>query len=104
MHASVNMGTEFDALIGDLTEFGQTKSLISPAVRQDGFIPIHKFMQAAGVLDDIRPRTKIQMIGIGKHDLGLHVMKVSARHGLDRGCRGHRHKKRRLDLAMRGRD
>ena len=44
------------------------------------------------------------MVSIGQYDLGVHVQQIVAGHGLDR-CRGrNRHKERRLDHPMRGRD
>ena len=64
------MGRERHALLLDLSESGQGKDLKSAGIRQDRAVPRHEFVQAAHVAHNLVTRTQMQMIGIGKFDLG----------------------------------
>ena len=63
--AAVYMGMEMYAFLFDLSQSGQRKHLKSAGIRQDRFVPYHKFMQAAKVFDQLIARADMQMVCIG---------------------------------------
>lgn len=100
MPGAIQMRGKGDPLLTDLAQIPQGKNLEPAAVGEDGPVPIHKFVQAAGLLDDILPRPQIQMIGIAQDDLGAQGFQVPVVHGLDRSLGADGHENGRLDDAM----
>ena len=45
---AVKMRTEFDAMRLDFADFGEAENLKTAAVGEDGHVPIHELVQAAG--------------------------------------------------------
>ena len=58
------------ALLLDFPKARQRENLKPAGVCQNRAIPRHKFVQAAHVAHNLVTRTQMQMIGIGKFDLG----------------------------------
>ena len=55
--AAVNMRAEGHAVRIDFADVAQRKDLEAARVREDGTGPLHKFMQAAKIADELRTRT-----------------------------------------------
>ncbi len=53
MLASVKVGLERDALVGDLVGFAKRHDLVAAAVGQDSALPRHKVVEAVQLLDQI---------------------------------------------------
>ena len=58
-------------------------------------------MQTAGTLDEVRTRTKKQVIGVAENDLGAEFLQFAGSHGLDRAAGADRHEDRCLDGSVR---
>ena len=85
-------------------KFGKAEDLITAAVGEDGPLPAHEFVQAPGLADDLYPGAQEEMICVRKDNLAVEFQKVFVGQRLDRGVGPDRHKKWRLDIAMRGAD
>lgn len=88
--------------MGDFSELAQTEDLISTAIRQNRFVPIHKCMQTAHRPHHFHPRPQIQMIRIPKNDLRTKFDQFTLLHRFHRPLRSDRHKDRSFDHTMIG--
>ena len=59
-------------------------------------------MQAARLADQVFAGAKVQVIGIGEHDLRADLQHFPGGHGLNGGHGAHGHVYRRMDIAVRG--
>ena len=100
---AIDMAAEFDALLGQLAQFGQAHHLVAAAVGQDRALPVHEFMQAAQPRHPLGPRAEHQVIGIAENDVRTRLADGLGLHRLNR-CRGaDRHECRRADFpALHG--
>ena len=89
--APVQVGLELHALLADLAQVSQAEHLESPAVGQDGFVPMHEGVQPSGFFNEIHAGSKHEMIGISQEDFRAAARNVLGRKGLDRGLGSHRH-------------
>ena len=64
-------------------------------------MPLGKLVQSACFAHQFMARTKVQMIGIGKHDSGTYFLQVSGRHCLDGRLRSDTHETRSINNAVR---
>ena len=53
---AVEMGAEFDAVVGDFAELGEAEDLEAAAVGEDGLVPVHEVVEAAEFLEDFEIR------------------------------------------------
>ena len=66
-------------------------------------IPTVEFMQATSGLNNIQPRSQVQVICISQNNLSLDVfLQFTLMHRFDRTCCTHRHKNRSLDFTVIG--
>ena len=98
--AAVQMGAKLHALLAHLAKVGQRKDLKTAAVGQDGPVPAHKAVQAAGAGNEILARAQVKMVGVGEDDLRADVLEFIRGHGLNRGLRAHGHVDGRFDNAV----
>ena len=99
--AAVDIGRELDAVVADLAHRRLREHLKAAAVSQDGLVPIHKLVQAARLLNKIVSGAKIEMIGVGEHDLRARLLDRGGRQRLDRRVGADRHEYRGLDHTVR---
>ena len=100
--AAVQMALESHAFFLDLADAGKGKYLKPAAVRQDGLGPGHELVQAARLADQVFAGAKVQVIGIGEHDLRADFQHFPGGHGLNGGHGAHGHIHGRMDIAVRG--
>ena len=72
--AAIDVAAERHALLGNLAAVRQAEHLITAAVRQNGAVPAHEFVQPAAGFEHIRARTQVQMVGIAQNDLRSDVL------------------------------
>ena len=70
------MGGEMHALLRDSAKSRKREYLKAAAVREHRPIPVKKFMDAAHIVNDVVPRTHMQMIGVGKLHLTADLVEV----------------------------
>jgi len=58
------------AFFGDFTHFAKAEDLKATRVGQDRLVPVHEFMQATELIDDISTRAQPKMKGIAKDNVG----------------------------------
>ena len=79
---------------------GQRKNLKSTGICQNRTVPAHETMQSAQLLHQISPWLVLQMIGVGKHDLGTCLFQLHHCHRFHSGGSSHRHKNGGFYLTM----
>jgi hypothetical protein len=79
----------------------QRKNLEAARVRQHRPVPFHEVMDAAELLENLRPRTEQQMIRIGEQHARTGRLERLDRLALHRGLRTDRHENRRPHFAMK---
>ena len=85
--------------VGDLAQADQ---LEAAAVGEDGAVPAHECVQAAGALDEVDARSQREVVRVAEQDVGAacaHLVRVER---LDRGVGAHRHEGGRPHLAVGG--
>ena len=100
MLASVVMAAEKNAVIGDFPHRPEAESLKTAAVRQNGAVPFHEFMESAGFFYQLMTGTQIQMICIGQQNFGAGLRYFIGGGGLYRRLSAHGHENRRGDHAV----
>ena len=68
---AVHVRAEGDAFLIDFPKLGQGKHLEPAAVCEDGFLPSHKFVEAAQTLDEFVAGADMEMIGIAEFHLAF---------------------------------
>ena len=101
MSRTINMGAELYPLFAYFSQRSQGKHLKPAAVRQYGSVPVHKFMQASCLPDNVVTRSQVQMVCVGEDYVCSHFFNFFRAHGLDGSLCSHRHKYRRLYITMR---
>ncbi len=103
MPGSVNVRLKTAAFFGDLSDFRQGEHLKSAAVSKDRPVPILKLVQPSHFTQDVKSRTKVEMIGVAKDDLGLDVLlQVPVIDPFDRADSPNGHKYRSPHLTVIG--
>ena len=87
------MGPEHDPFFCNFPHFSQAEDLEAAGVRKHPPVVVHKFVQAPGLLHQLRARTEEQVVGIGQNHLGVHGVEFFRGQGLYRGLGtyGHEH-------------
>ena len=100
---SINVGGEADSVFGDFAAVAEGIDLKSAAVGQDALVPADEAVESAGLMQNVRARAEIQVVGIAQDDLCAHLcfefVKV---YGLDAPDGTHGHEDRGLDDAVTG--
>ena len=100
---TINVRLETATLLGDFSDFGQREHLESAAVRQDRSVPVLKLVKSADLFQGVETRPQIEMIGVAKDDLGLHILlQVPVIDPFDGAYRPDRHEYRSPHLTMIG--
>ena len=99
---TIDVVLKIDALFRDLAQLRQRENLVTAAVGQDRPIPIHEPMQSAEFSNHVEPRPNEQMIRVPENDLRLQLNQLARADRFHAPLRPHRHKRRRLDHAVRG--
>ena len=101
----VDMRAEAAAFLRKFPATGQREDLKPAAVGQNRTVPRAETMQAAGSLQNIGPRTQVQMIGIAQNDLCARLVRqVAVKHALDAAYGTHGHENGRFDRPVVGRN
>ena len=100
---AVNVGSEFDAFLGDLAKLREREDLKSAAIGKDGAAPIHKLVKSAHFIDELISGTDVKVVSVGKLDLATHFSEVFGRNtSLYCGAGADVHKYRGLDITVNG--
>ena len=102
--AAVQVRAEGDAVLGEGASVAQAEDLEAAAVGQERARPVHEAVQAAEPSDHLLARPQGQVVGVPQNHVEAQVLHVLRSQALDRPGRAHRHERRRLDRAVRGRD
>src|SRR5581483_7927020 len=104
MLRAVQVRTEPDALVGNLSKLGETEDLIAARIREDRAVPGHEAVQAAERADQFMPGAQIQMIRVGEDELRAKFLERFVAQPFDRGLRADGHKDGRFDGTVRSRE
>ena len=105
MLAAVDVGAELAALFREFANAGEGKHLKASAVGEHGAVEAVELMQAAGFLNDVQPRSQVEVIGVAEDNLRLDVASEFAQvHAFHAAERPHGHEYRRFNLAVVGFD
>ena len=66
--------------------------------------PVHERAQAAGLVDDVRARLQVQVVGVGQNRLRTKLFHGLRQHRLDGGLGADGDERRRMDVTVRGAD
>jgi hypothetical protein len=102
VRTAIDVAPEGHALLLDFSVLGQAVHLIPSGIGQDGPVPAHEPMQSSRLLQDIKARTKIQVVGVPQNDVrvdgfGQHIL----RHRLDGTLRANRHERGGAEVTVR---
>ena len=101
--AAVDMRGELHTLLGHLADIGQREHLKTTRIRQYRTFPTLETVQTTCLVQDLRTRTQVEMVGVAEDDLSIDILlQKGALHTLHRPYRTHRHKDRSLDIPMIG--
>ena len=98
--AAVQQAFEFYAVFRNVAKILEAPDLESTAVGEHGAVPAHEFLHAARFCNQGRSRPQIQVVSVCQNNLCFDFAKVADRKPLHAGQSPHRHKNRRLDVAM----
>ena len=98
---SVDMRTERHAFLRDLAQVAEAEDLEPAAVRQDGAVPVHELVQAAGLADEVHARAQEEMIRIRENDARAEIAQLIRRDALDGRLRADRHEDWCREAAVR---
>ena len=82
----------------------QRHHLEPAAVGEGRAVPVHERAEPAGLVDDVRARPQIEVVGIREQRLRPVLAHRLRQHRLDRRLGADRHERRRADLPVRGAD
>ena len=99
---TIEVRTEFHTVRLHFADLGEAEDLEPAAVGEDGLLPIHEGVQAAGELDDVHAGADVEMIGVAEDDLRIHLQQFTGVERLHAGLRAHGHENGRIDDAMGG--
>ena len=103
MLGAIDMRTELTTLFTQFSYTGQREDLKTATVGEDRFLPSVETVQATSLTEHLKSGSEIQMIGVAKDNLGLHLLaKLFKMHTLDSATRTYRHKYRGFYLAVVG--
>ena len=94
--AAVDVGPEGNAGVVDASEGSHAEGLVPAAVGEDGAVPTHESVQAAGVVDALDTGAKVEVIGVAEDGLGSQALDLVEGEALDGGLGGDGHEQRRL--------
>lgn len=86
--------------MSDFSKLAETEYLISAAVGENWFLPIHELMETAHLLHDIHSGTEIQMVRIPKNYLSTNLHQFTLLNRFYRPLCADGHKNRRFDNAV----
>ena len=101
---SVENAPKFNAFGGDFAKVLEAPYLESTAVRKNGTIPAHEFVNAACFRDAGRGGAQIQVVGVGENDFCLDVLQLGGSDRLDGRFGAYRHKDGGCHVAVIGVD
>ena len=88
---AIEVRTELHAVRFNFADFGEAEDLETTAVGENGQLPVHELVQAAGGGDDVETGADVKVIGVAKNDLGAAFQQFTRVHGLDTGLGAHGH-------------
>ena len=97
---AVDVTLEGHTFVRDAIDPGQREDLESPGVREDRPVPVHEPAETTSLLDHLRARSKIEMVGISKQDAGSQPLEVFGRKALHGPLRANRHEAGGRKLAV----
>src|SRR5262249_32064924 len=103
MSRSVEVTSEFDALLSNRSSRCEAEDLVPSAVGQDRFWPSNEPMQAALPGDEVVAWPQVQVVGVAQQDLCTERFQIAVSDAFDRPLGADRHERRRVDLTVRGR-
>ena len=98
---AVDVILEFHAVLGDFAQLHERENLIPAAVGENRPIPTHEIVQAAKMLDDVESRPNEQVVGVSQNNLRIQLAEFARTDALHAALCSHRHKRGRIDHAMR---
>ena len=102
---AVDVRTEMAPLLAQLAAVGQRKDLKAARIGQHRPLPRREAVHAARLFENLRPRTQVEVVGVGQDDLGPGlVAHVAVEDALNGGGGSHGHENRRADHAVVGRE
>ena len=102
MLGAINVRTENYAVLANIPQFGQAEHLKTAAVGQNRLIPVHKFVQTAGLSHQLMARAHIKMIRIAQNNLRAHLIQFLGCHTFYGCLCANGHKNRCLNFAVCG--
>src|SRR5699024_11803076 len=66
----VDVRTEMAPLFAQLAAVGQRKDLEAARIGQHRSLPRREAVHAARLFENLRPRTQVEVVGVGQDDLG----------------------------------
>ena len=101
MAAAVDVALEGATLLSELAYACQRENLETSAVGEYGAVPGNEFVQSSRRTQDVKPRPKVEMIGVAQNDLRPYILfQVSVVHALDGTYGAHGHKDGGFYLAV----
>src|SRR5690554_743635 len=105
MPGAVDVRLKGGPLFPEFASVTQRKNLKAATIGQYGLIPPIKTVQATGLAQDLQAGAQIKVISIAQDNLGPYGgLQIAHLNTLNRTNRTHRHKNRRLNTAMIGRN
>src|SRR5262249_44694327 len=98
---AVEMRLELHAFLGNGALLREAENLKASAVGQNGTVPSDEAMQASQVGDQLRPRSKHQVIGVAEDDLRPQARQIIRADRLDCPCGSHGHEGRSFYAPVR---
>ncbi len=94
--ATIELGFKMDALFGDVLLFvvSEAENLVAARVGEDGSVPIHKLMEAAGLGDDFWGGTEPEVVSISEDDARVAGFDLFGAEGFDGSLSADWHKHR----------
>ena len=103
MRRTVKMRAEPRAFFVHRPPRREAEHLIAAAVGENRPRPTDEPVQPAAACDEVAAWAQIKMIRVAEQDLGAQRFEVAVGHALHRPLRADRHERRRLHVAVRGR-
>ena len=97
---SIEIALKDGARFAHRARMRQGKDLESARVGEDGAIPAHETVYAAGAPENFRTRSEQQMISVCEQNLGAGFFECASQLRLHRSLRADRHEERRLHFVV----